>query len=1491
MAKFTHLHVHTQYSLLDGLAKIPDLVDYVKEQGMDSVAITDHGVLYGAVEFFKKAKEKGVKPIIGVELYVAHEGMTQRRPGIDDTRYHIILLAKNAEGYRNLVKLLTKAHLEGYYYKPRIDQELLQQHASGLIALSACLQGQIPRLILANKLKDAEELALKYQQLFGKDSFYLEVQRHEHIPEQAKVNEALKKMAAKLDIPLVATNDIHYLRKEDADAQDVLMLINTGADPNDPERLSMKADDFSLASPEEMEKYFADFPDAISNTQKIAELCNFEFELGKVKLPQFAVPDGKTPEQFLDELANAGVKKRFGETPDPKVRERLAYEMAAVKQMGFISYFLIVQDFVNWAKQNRIVVGPGRGSVGGSLLAYCLGITNIDPLKYNLLFERFLNPGRTSDLPDIDMDFTDIRRDEVIKYVADKYGRNHVAQIITFGTMAARAVIRDVGRALSYDYSYCDKVAKMIPFGLNLSETLEKIDEFKELYRDDPKAQQLIDFAKKLEGVARHASTHACGVVISADPLEELIPLQHPTQGDETIVTQYEMHSIEDLGLLKMDFLGLKNLTIIEDTLKRIYKVHDISVDLDNLPLDDKEVFKLLQRGDTIGIFQLESAGIQRYLKQMKPSEFEDIIAIVALYRPGPMEFIPDFIAGKLKKKKVEYMHPKLEPILKSTYGICIAKDSFIQLANQGGITRIDELVSSPKEFSVQSLEDNRFVEKSVVSRFDNGKKEVYEITLRTGKRIKATKDHQFLTPDGWKTLQELKKGQFLATPKKLFTGKKTFDKHRIKILAYLIADGSLTSGTSCYFVNKDNTLLNDYKECAEVAFSNLKIIFTTHIRGVKRACPTKVDRSGQLYHQPNGLLAWLRELELKSKVDGKNSSEKFIPSFIFELKPDLIAAFLAALWDCDGGIAPKRAYYTTISEKLAIGLQTLLLKLGINNYLYRTGEYLGRKGKKTKTYRIVIYDLANFQEAIGKLMLTGKKEALRKAINEAKKSHEVLCKEFVPRNIFYQKLIEFQEKNNLSQRQISGLLKMGRKGFFGKKEREKNRLNLEVAKKISALVKDRQLREMCNKKQIRWEDILSITYAGKEPVYDLEIGQTHNFIANNILVHNCVYQEQLMMIARELAGFSLSDADVLRKAVGKKIEALLMTQKEKLISGMIKNNISKEIANKLWEWVLPFARYGFNKSHSTAYALIAYQTAWLKTHYPVEFMAALLTSEKADVERIGFLIDECKKMNVEVLAPDINESFRNFSVVPNAHKIRFGLAAIKNVGENIVETIVEERKTNGHYASIENFLERVVSRDINKKSMESLIKAGAFDKLEERNKLLQNLEKLLEWSRDRNKNKNNRQKGLFDGSSSFKAASLSLEEAPPASKKDKLDWEKDLLGLYVSSHPLDDFKKILEKKAIPLIRIDAALTGKLVRIGGVISSMKKIITKSGKPMLFVGLEDQTSKIEVIAFPRVIERYPASFQLNKVVLVLGKIDNRDGMPKMICDQIEEIVEG
>jgi len=1058
--KFTHLHVHSHYSLLDGLPKIDELLDYAKKLGLESLALTDHGVLYGAVEFFQKAKERGIKPIIGSEVYLAFEKMTDRRPNVDDKRYHLVLLVKNETGYRNLVKLITKAHLEGFYYKPRIDEDLLREYGQGLIALTGCLQGKIPQLILAGKIDEAKKTLIKYKEIFG-DDLYLELQHHPNIPEQEKVNKVLISFSRQFKVPLVATNDVHYLRKEDAEAQDILMLVNTGANPNDPERLTMKADDFSMRSPEEMFQAFKEVPEALENTQEIVEKCNFEFKFGETKLPYFPVPSGKNADEFLRELTYLGAKKRFEEI-NSEIRQRLEYELNVIKKTGFASYFLIVQDFVNWAKENRIVVGPGRGSAAGSLVSYCLGITNVNPLKYNLLFERFLNPERIS-MPDIDLDFTDRRRDEVIEYIRGKYGEENVAQIITFGTMAARVAIRDVGRALRYPYNYCDQIAKAIPVNSTLDEALENVAEFRHFYETDLQARKLIDLAKKLEGVVRHASTHACGVVISHEPLTNLIPLQHPSQTEETIITQYEMRSIEKLGLLKMDLLGLKNLTIIEDTLARVYKVQNKKIDIENIPLDDSKTLELLQKGETTGVFQLESAGMKRYLQELKPSNFEDIIAMVALYRPGPMELIPEYIARKHGRKSIEYLHPKLESILRNTYGICI-------------------------------------------------------------------------------------------------------------------------------------------------------------------------------------------------------------------------------------------------------------------------------------------------------------------------------------------------------------------------------------------------------------------------------------------------YQEQLMQIAQKLAGFSLAEADTLRKAVGKKIKELLLEQKDKFIQGCVKNNINPKIAEDLWHRIEPFARYGFNRSHAACYAMIAFQTAYLKAHYPVEFMASLLTSEGNDIERIAILIKECQTMGIEVLPPDINESFRYFSVVPKENKIRFGLLGVKNVGESVVNVILEERKKNGPFQSLEDFLKRLDPKALNKKALESLIKSGALDKFGERGLLLHNLEKLLEFGRQTHRIRSMGQKNLFDlsreGQNNFNGLKLESDKESSIPKRKKLEWEKELLGLYISGHPLEGYQEIFRKNVTPIKEIKQKTNPtETVRIGGIITGIQKILTKNGQPMLFVQLEDFTDKVEVIAFPSIIEKNSLAFREGKIVFLKGKVSKRDYEKKIICEEIQELING
>ncbi|MEK7611764.1 MAG: DNA polymerase III subunit alpha [Patescibacteria group bacterium] len=1052
MPKFVHLHTHSHYSLLDGLPKVDELVERAKELGMDALAITDHGNLYGAVEFYKKAKAAGIKPIFGVEAYIAPGDHTEKGENGNRKYFHLTLIVKNEVGWRNLIQLVTKANLDGFYYRPRMDKNLLRKHHEGLIALSGCLAGEVSQVLLANNITKATEVAREYQDIFGAENYYFEIGHHPGVPETVPVREGLVKLSRELDIPLVATQDIHYLKKEDAEYHDILLAVQTGNKTSDPDRLSLKSDDFSMRSPEEMAELFKETPEAVENTVKIGDQCSFELELDKIKLPKFQLPNGVTAETFLNNLLKERTPDRYTEITE-EVQSRVAMEVSVINKMGFADYFLIVQDFVNWAKERGIVVGPGRGSAAGSIVSYILGITDLDPIRYELIFERFLNPDRIQ-MPDIDIDITDIRRDEVLGYLREKYGEDHVAHIITFGTMAARAAVRDVGRATGVSYDLCDQIAKLIPFNANLRKAMREVSDLAKLAKDNEQAKNVIEAATHLEGVARHASVHACGIVISNEPLTNYLPLQRAPQDANVIVTQFEMHSVESLGLLKIDLLGLRNLTTIENTVRLVKELRNVDINISRIPLDDAKAFQLLRDGITAGIFQLESSGMTRYLKELAPTELEDIIAMVALYRPGPMELIPEYIARKYGKSRVAYLHKKLEPVLKKTYGIMI-------------------------------------------------------------------------------------------------------------------------------------------------------------------------------------------------------------------------------------------------------------------------------------------------------------------------------------------------------------------------------------------------------------------------------------------------YQEQLMKAAQVLAGFTLAEADVLRKAVGKKIRKLLLEQKEKLISGCIKNGISQDVAEKFWSLVEPFDRYGFNRSHAACYAMIAYRTAYLKANYPVEFMTALLNAESSDIDRIAYLVAECKKMNIEVFPPDINASSASFA--PDGGNIRFGLAAIKNVGANIIDAIIQERSKGGPFRNLSEFLSRVRHKDLNKKSLEALIKCGALDVLgTERNQALQNIEDVVKFNQNIRKSADNAQTGLFGAAP---IGTLRLAEKPPATSQEKLTWEKELLGLYITDHPLNRFKpKIEQAKAVGIKEILANQAGTgYIRTAGVITQIKRINTKSGKPMLFVTLEDWNDSLEVIVFPETLNELASVWEENTPILLVGKMSARNGESKMICENAAKLV--
>ncbi|NLS44530.1 MAG: DNA polymerase III subunit alpha, partial [Firmicutes bacterium] len=1054
MGEFVHLHLHTQYSLLDGACKLPDLMTRLNELGFHACAITDHGVLYGVVDFYKTAKRYGIKPIIGCEVYISPRGRHEKVPHIDDDQYHLVLLAKNETGYKNLVKLSSIGFTEGHYYKPRVDTEALKMWNEGLIALSGCLAGEIPSLLLKGDYMGAKAKATELSNIFGPDNFYLEIQSN-GIPEQHQVNKGLVQLSRESGIPLVATNDVHYIYKEDARIHDVLLCIQTGKTVEDPDRLRFPTDEFYLKSSEEMKAAFRDTPEAVTNTLSIAERCNFDFEFGKLGMPRFEVPQGFTEEMYLKHLANEGLKERYGVITE-ELKNRLNYELGIIVKMGYAGYFLIVWDFIRFALEHGIYVGPGRGSAPGSLLSYALGITNIDPMKYGLIFERFLNPERIT-MPDIDIDFCYERRGEVIDYVTDKYGVDRVAQIITFGTMAARGAIRDVGRALDVPYSEVDKIAKLIPaeLGMTIEKALNASIEFKDAYTKDEKLKELIDTAKAVEGMPRHVSVHAAGVVISDDPLTERVPLYKSNDG--TVTTQYSMEDLEALGILKMDFLGLRTLTVIGEALRNIYRTQGVKVDINNIDLEDPKVYETLCSGDSLGVFQLESSLFQSLLKEVKPECFEDIVAILALGRPGPLGRVQDFAKQKHGEMPIEYFHPDLEPVLKETYG-------------------------------------------------------------------------------------------------------------------------------------------------------------------------------------------------------------------------------------------------------------------------------------------------------------------------------------------------------------------------------------------------------------------------------------------------NMLYQEQVMKVASTLAGFTLGEADILRRAMGKKKPEVLTAQKEKFLNGARNRGIDPDMAEHAFELMEFFSGYGFNKSHSAAYSLISYQTAWLKVYYPLEYMAALLTSVSGVSEKVAFYVDACCQMGIETLPPDINESLESFTVVDK--RIRFGLGAVKNIGRNAVLAIIKAREKKGRFKSFADFCEKVDLHDVNKKAIESLIRCGAFDFTgAKRRALLTVLDRTLDASSMRQKEKQGGQASffdLFDEDEEFAADEIDLPDIPEFSDRELLRMEKELLGLYVSGHPLREVASELRKYC------SAQVTGLSleykdgdeVAVGGLITSLRKITTRNtGKPMAFFSLEDLTGTIDIVVFPRVYEESSPIISEDSIVLVEGRLESGEESLKLIANTI------
>lgn len=1078
MGNFVHLHVHTEYSLLDGACRIERLARHLTSIGQDSIAITDHGVMYGAIDFYKECKAKGIHPVIGCEVYVAPRTRFDKVHRVDTSPYHLVLLCENQEGYQNLIKLVSAGFIEGFYSKPRVDKELLRKHHQGLIALSACLAGEIPRRLQARDYEAAKQAALEYQEIFGKDNYFIEIQDH-GIQEQRLILPELIRLSREIGAPLVATNDAHYIEKADAKMQNILVRIQTNTTIEDEGALEFETEEFYLKSREEMETLFSHVPEALDNTLKIAQRCQLDFEFGVTKLPYFKAPGDEDNLTYFKRLCYEGLEKKYAGRLTQEIRDRLDYELSVIIKMGYVDYYLIVHDFIDYSRSHDIPVGPGRGSGAGSLAAYCIGITGIDPMRYQLLFERFLNPERVS-MPDFDIDFCYEKRQKVIDYVISKYGSDHVSQIVTFGTMAARGAIRDVGRALAIPYQKVDSIAKMVPMELNitLDKALATSKQLREQMETDPQTQELIEMAQKLEGMPRHCSTHAAGVVITRDPVDTYVPLQ---KNEDSIVAQYPMNTLEQLGLLKFDFLGLRNLTVIDDAQKMIRR-RQPDFKMNEIPLDDKSVFDMLSQGKGQGVFQFESAGMRRVLMDLKPESLEDLIAVISLYRPGPMDSIPKYIANRHNPQKVTYRHPLLKPILEVTYG-CI------------------------------------------------------------------------------------------------------------------------------------------------------------------------------------------------------------------------------------------------------------------------------------------------------------------------------------------------------------------------------------------------------------------------------------------------VYQEQVMQICRELAGFSYGRADLVRRAMSKKKADVMEKERKNFIYGIqredgsfecvgaVRNGVDAETANAIFDEMSSFASYAFNKSHAAAYAYVAYQTAYLKVHYPREYFSALLTSVIDNTDKVIEYIEECKKNAIAVLPPDINESQLSFTVANG--KIRFGLLAVKNLGQGIIQAILAQRQQNGLFHSFYEFCERLCGQDLNKRTVESLIKCGALDTVNEnRRQMLLNFETILTGIETTRKNNIEGQINLFDVSQESQQATVHEYVMPPCedfSFKEKLKMEKEVTGLFISGHPLDEYREVIAQlphsDLADLIQESAdaqealRMDGTRTTVVGVIISKNTKTTKSGQTMCFAQLEDSTASAECLVFPNVYEQSSHLLNAGDIVVLRGKISVReDETPKIIVEKVTPLTD-
>ena len=1513
---FVGLHIHSDYSLLDGASQLPQLIDRAVELGMPAIALTDHGVMYGAVQLIKLCRSKSIKPIIGNEMYVINGDVEKQQKS---KKYHQVVLAKNTQGYKNLVKLTTHSHLKGFqgkgiFARPCINKELLEKYHEGLIVTSGCLAGEVPQNLLQGKLDEALKIAKWYKNLFGED-YYLEIQDH-GFQEDRVVNTGIVKIAKKLKIKIVATNDSHFISCRDVEAHDALLCINTQKLIVEEKRMRYSGTEY-FKSAEEMKQLFRDhleddvIESAIANTLEVAsKVKTYEGILGEPRIPDYPIPPEHNADTYLEQLAWDGLLERLRLKQKSEIpatyRERMETELKVLQEKGFSTYFLVVWDYIKYARDTNIPVGPGRGSAAGSLVAYSLRITNIDPVHHGLLFERFLNPERKS-MPDIDTDFCIENRDEMIKYVTKRYGEERVAQIITFNRMTSKAVLKDVARVLGIPYGEADKMAKMIPVSRGKPAKLKVMiseqtpaPEFKAAYENGEitiedneggkfskiSVRQWLDMAIRIEGTNKTFGVHAAGVVISKECLDEIVPLQKNNDG--AVIAQYFMEDLESLGLLKMDFLGLKNLTIIQNTADLIQKNHHLSLIPDELPElerkameilakgntkkmpeDIKKTYELIKSGDLEGVFQLESSGMVDVVKKLKPTCIEDISSILALYRPGPLDagLIPKFIDRKHGREKIEYQHPKLEPILKETYGVlCLPKGTLIDKPD--GSTETIEKIKSGEV--ILTSDGSKTWAARVAKQWKSGTKEIFKITLSTGKVIYAGKNHRFLTPEGDKFAFELK-----PAPKSLknahiyssavyekwpvSTENKKLKPNEAYLLGLLIGDGNLASSTPNIACSTENAAIWVANLIQKTWGGTAKYYFHTRCWYAYSKFKTQP--------KPTPLTEFMKQAYNSQNWNVK-SIHKRLPEDILDYKESDRIDLLHGLWDSDGCYGERNVYYRSSSPELLRQIGQLLGSLKISYYIKE--NYVG------------VIDKTRFVSIIEHPKIPDKK-------------HTEVKEKYLP--VLASKLAEnlensIKETDCCTRKTIKRSLQ---KAVLFKPTDSNYKTKLEKWDEFY-----RQIYEKTYLQDLRLVYVISVEEAGKAECFDLEMEDQNSpyFLAEGVVVHNC-YQEQIMKMAQDLAGYSLGEADLLRRAMGKKKVSEMEKQREIFIDGATKRGVNSRVAEDLFEQMIKFAEYCFNKSHSTAYAYVAYQTAYLKANYPVEYMAALITANSGDQDKVQKYIANCQKFNIKVEPPNINRSEVDFTPLPKEvtgetkDKILFGLSAVKNVGDGAIEAILNARKESGEFKSLADLCDRVNLHAVNSRALESLIKCGAFDRLEpNRKQLITDLDGVIKWAQDRNRDRDIGQLSLFDVA---ETAMPAFDSAPKHSAvndfiaQEKLQYEKEILGFYVSDHPLkyvQEQNKI--KDAITIAKMKESKTKSNIKLAVMLAGIKHHLTKKGDRMAFVQIEDMTGQADAVVFPKTYEEIKDLLTENALLVLTGKVDNKDGESQLLVDTAEAV---